>query len=993
MLLFLALHLAGCQQAERDTGVVDASQVDADADGFTADVDCDDHGAAVNPGAVEACNGVDDDCDGETDELGATGGTPWYLDADGDAYGDLGFPSVACTQPADHVANSADCDDDRADVHPGGPELCDEADNDCDAAVDEDAVDAPSWYTDADDDGFGAGAAIASCAQPAGTVATDDDCDDAAGDVHPGAPEWCDTIDQDCDGATRDDESSDAMTRYADADADGFGDAASTWASCDPVDGFVDDATDCDDTAASVNPAATELCNGADDDCDAEVDEDDAADALTWYADADGDSFGDPEAAYAACAAPAGFVADAADCDDALADVSPDGTERCNTLDDDCDGEVDEASATDAPTWYTDGDGDTYGDAARSERACSAPAGAVADDTDCDDADAATYPGADEYCDGVDDDCDGTTDEPDAVDAPDWYYDADGDSYGDVAYGAACADPGGVVADGGDCDDTDSAIRPGATETCDGVDTNCSGDETDAINATRWFADVDGDGYGDAASVVRDCSQPAGTTNTDTDCDDSLGSVNPGASEVCDNGADDNCSGDADSCWLDGTMSSWDAFVATSGYGAGLALTNSRPQVIDVDDDGIDDMVAGNLNDASGGSAAGAGLVYIGPITDRGTGADVTLVGEDAGDKAGTRVAAVGDLGGSGRPYLAVGAPVTTVSGRASAGTVYLFADVPTSASTLDLSLADARIDGEAYAGLAGSGGLAGVGDVDGDGLDELVIGQSSGGTVSGMVAAFDVASGGSFREADADWTIDGTEANDNFGAEVVGLGDDDGDGLDDFAVSAPYADAGGTNAGAVHVFYGSAITSTSLTAADAGAVLLSSTANPGYGTDLGVGDLDGDGAQDILGGGHSAASAAYVEMGPFYAKGTADLASLDLGLSVYDNGFAGDVDADGTDDLLHGYYYGLLSSQGKVWLTYGPSALGTASMTGWSVEGYADGGSNVTGTLSAPGGGDVNDDGFADVLVPMYAMCATTTVCGGLYQGNYIGIQYGHGQ
>ncbi len=108
------------------------------------------------------------------------------------------------------------------------------------------------------------------------------------------------------------------------------------------------------------------------------------------------------------------------DCDDADPSVHPDATEACNGLDDDCDGLVDDADddldlATAEPYW-TDADGDGYGDPATEARACDPPAGAVGDGTDCDDADPAVHPGADELCDGVDDDCDDAlpTDEGDS---------------------------------------------------------------------------------------------------------------------------------------------------------------------------------------------------------------------------------------------------------------------------------------------------------------------------------------------------------------------------------------------------------------------------------------------------------------------------------------------------------------------------------------------------------------------------------------------------
>ena len=173
------------------------------------------------------------------------------------------------------------------------------------------------------------------------------------------------------------------------------------------------DDSDCDDTDASVHPGATETCNGVDDDCDGTTDGADAAGASRWYADSDGDGYGDASTTTRDCSAPSGYVADDSDCDDTDASVHPGASESCNGVDDDCDGTTDEPSAVDAATWYRDADGDGYGSATAPTRtACSAPSGYVADDSDCDDADASVNPGAAEVCgNSVDDDCDGAVDE------------------------------------------------------------------------------------------------------------------------------------------------------------------------------------------------------------------------------------------------------------------------------------------------------------------------------------------------------------------------------------------------------------------------------------------------------------------------------------------------------------------------------------------------------------------------------------------------------
>ncbi len=292
--------------------------------------------------------------------------------------------TAALDPDGDGILGTLDCGPDDAEMSPLAEDaIGDDVDSDCDG------VDG----TDADGDG------VPSVASGGA------DCADDDATVHPGVSDECNGRDDDCNGFVDD---GPRPVWSLDLDGDGVGSPDATLNACDQPAGYVGPTADCDDADARVYPNADEVCDGVDNDCDGIADGPSVPGWTTFYADTDGDGYGRDSGAIFACASFAGLALVGGDCNDGNSLIHPNALEICNAVDDDCSGEVDGPDALGAVTWHPDNDFDGWGDEDEELRSCESPAGFTGDGNDCDDDDAASFPGADDdFGDGQDQDCSG----------------------------------------------------------------------------------------------------------------------------------------------------------------------------------------------------------------------------------------------------------------------------------------------------------------------------------------------------------------------------------------------------------------------------------------------------------------------------------------------------------------------------------------------------------------------------------------------------------
>ncbi len=418
----------------------------------------------------------------------------------------------------------------------------------------------------------------------------------------------------------------------------------------------------------------------------------------------------------------------------------------------------------------------------------------------------------------------------------------------------------------------------------------------------------------------------------------------------------------------------------------------------DVNGDGYDDILIGVPDNDDGGNGAGQTYLIFGKAsgwsmdTDL-SNADASFIGEDAVDFSGWSVAGAGDVNDDGYDDILIGAYWES-SGDSAAGQTYLILGKASGwQMDTDLSNVDASFIGEERGDYSGKS-VAGVGDVNGDGYDDILIGadgndEGGGGFTGQTYLILGKASGWAMDTdlSNADASFWGAGVGDLAGYSVAGAGDVNGDGYDDILIGARKNDDGDSEAGQTYLILGKASGwSMDINLSNADASFIGEEYDDESGSSVtGAGDVNGDGYDDILIGASRNDDAGYYAGQTYLILGKASGWSMDTDLSNVDASFlgegdydyagysvagAGDVDGDGYDDILIGARWNDDGGDeaGQTYLILGKASgwtmdtdLSDADASFWGEEADDSSGGSVAGA------GDVNGDGRDDVLIGAY--------------------------